>query len=70
MEEGFFCQACGTVYDDIMACRICQPKEYAKYFEVCPKCDGAQTARGSCVCDGNGVIPKRIKQLGLFEEDK
>ena len=39
-------------------------------IESCPECDGAKTARGSCVCDGNGVIPKRPEQLRLFEKDK
>ena len=66
-EAGFFCPACGTVFDDgVMACRVCQPKEYAKYFESCPKCDGAATY-DSCLCKGDGIIPKRPEQLVLFE---
>lgn len=34
VDEGFFCQKCGTVYTpEIMACRTCQPKAYAKLLE-------------------------------------
>ena len=64
-DAGFFCPACGTVFDDVMACRICQPKEYAKHFESCPKCDGSATY-DSCLCKGNGIIRKRPEQLSLF----
>ena len=32
-QEGFFCQKCGTVYiPGIMACKVCDPELYAKYF--------------------------------------
>lgn len=34
MDEGFFCQKCGTVYEKkIMACRVCNPKHYKKIKE-------------------------------------
>ena len=66
MTEGYFCPACGTVYEEgIMACAICNPKAYASYFESCPECDGARTG-DSCLCKGNGIIPKRPEQLVLL----
>lgn len=64
-EAGFFCPTCGTVFDEVMACRICQPKEYAKHWDSCPECDGARTG-DSCLCKGDGIILR--KQLLLFED--
>jgi hypothetical protein len=45
------------------------PTEPEPEIEVCPECDGRATW-DSCLCKGNGVIPKRPEQLRLFEKEK
>jgi hypothetical protein len=71
MEEGFFCQACGTVYDDVMACRTCQPKIHAKIMSIGEEktyktlvfCKGQAQYLG--YCEWKGLDPEKDASMEL-----